>query len=272
MLANAFSQIGQGKLPEAVKVYETLATIKPRGPSWSASGLADLALYQGRYADAVRMFEKGADADLAVKSGDRAARKLTSLAYAHLLQGQTRPAMAAAERALTISRATDVRFLAARLLAEGGATDQARAVAEALGAEIAAEPQAAGKIIEGVIALKGGNARDAIRLLNDANGVLDTWLGHFDLGRAYLEADVLAQADSEFDRCVSRRGEALSLLLDEEPTAGYFPIVYYYQGRTREGLNSPRFADAYRAYLAIRGESKDDPLLPEIRKRAAAVK
>jgi eukaryotic-like serine/threonine-protein kinase len=273
MLAIAFAQIGQGKLPEAVKVYGTLATVKPRGPSWSASGLADLALYQGRYAEAARMFEKGAEADLAVKNGDRAARKLTSLAYAELQQGHTRPAIAAAERALTIGKATDVRFLAARLLAEAGAPDQARRVAEALGAEIAAEPQAAGKIIEGVIALKGDNARDAIRLLTEANSVLDTWLGRFDLGRAYLAYGALPQADSEFDRCaVTRRGEALSLLLDEEPTAGYFPIVYYYQGLTREGLKSPRFADSYRAYLAIRGQSKDDPLLADIRKRAAAAK
>jgi len=29
------------------------------------------------------------------------------------------------------------------------------------------------------------------------------------------------------------------------------------------------FADSYRAYLAIRGQSKDDPLLPEVRRRAS---
>ena len=33
-----------------------------------------------------------------------------------------------------------------------------------------------------------GNARGAIKILNDANALLDTWFGHFDLGRAYLAA------------------------------------------------------------------------------------
>ena len=93
-------------------------------------------------------------------------------------------------------------------------------------------------------------------------------MGHFDLGRAYLEAGAFAQADSEFDRCIKRRGEALSLFLDEEPTYGYLPPVYYYQGRVREGLKNAGFAESYRTYLSFRGQSKEDPLLPEVRRRA----
>ena len=76
------------------------------------------------------------------------------------------------------------------------------------------------------------------RSLTEANTLLDTWIGRFDLGRAYLEAGLFTQADSEFDRCIKRRGEALSLFLDEEPTFGFFPSVYYYQGRVREALKS----------------------------------
>ena len=100
---------------------------------------------------------------------------------------------------------------------------------------------------------------------------LDTWMGHFSR-RAYLEAKAFTQADAEFDRCIKRRGETLALFLDEEPTYGFLPPVYYYQGRVREGLNSAGFADSYRTYVAIRGESKEDPLLPEARRRAAANK
>jgi hypothetical protein len=44
-------------------------------------------------------------------------------------------------------------------------------------------------------------------------------------------------------------------------------MVYYYQGRVREGLKSPGFADSYRQYLAIRGNSTEDPLVPELRRR-----
>ena len=56
--------------------------------------------------------------------------------------------------------------------------------------------------------------------------------------------------------------------MDEEPTYGYFPTVYYYQGVVREGLNNAASADSYRAYLNIRGKSTEDPLLPEVRRRA----
>ena len=129
-------------------------------------------------------------------------------------------------------------------------------------------PQAYAKIIEGEIALKNGDARQAIKILTEANASLDTWLGHFDLGRAYLEVPAFAQADAELERCLRRRGEALSLFADEEPTYGHFPTVYYYQGRVREGLNNAGVAESYRAYLAIRGKSSEDPLLPEVRRRA----
>jgi eukaryotic-like serine/threonine-protein kinase len=120
-----------------------------------------------------------------------------------------------------------------------------------------------------VIALNDGDPRLAVRLLQEANGVLDTWLGHFDLGRAYLQAaGGSVQADSEFENLIKRRGEAMALLMDEEPTYGYFPAVYYYQGQVREQMKSAGSADSYRAYLSIRGKSTEDPLLPDIRKRA----
>ena len=107
-------------------------------------------------------------------------------------------------------------------------------------------------------------------LITDANDEVDTWLGHFILGRAYLEANSLPRADSEFDLCIKRRGEALSLLVDEEPTYGHFPVVHYYLGRVREGLKTAGFAESYREYLRIRGASKEDPLLADVRRRAGS--
>ena len=64
------------------------------------------------------------------------------------------------------------------------------------------------------------------------------------------------------------RGEAMALFLDEIPTYGYFPQVYYYVGRAREGLKTSSFADSYRAFLNIRGEAGEDPLLADTRRRA----
>jgi hypothetical protein len=71
--------------------------------------------------------------------------------------------------------------------------------------------------------------------------MLDTWIGHFDLGRAYLAAGQFPQADSEFDRCFKRRGETLSLFLDEEPTFAYLRPVYDHQWPRPRGIEERRF-------------------------------
>jgi Flp pilus assembly protein TadD len=143
---------------------------------------------------------------------------------------------------------------------------QAKKMADSLAKETQAEPQAYAKIIEGKLALKQGDSRLAIRDITDANNLLDTWIGRFELGRAYLEAGQFAEADSEFDRCIKRRGEAMELFMDNVVTYSYFPYVYYYQGRVRQGLKTPAFADSFRTYLSIREQSSEDPLVSEVRK------
>ncbi len=267
-LALALAQLGQGQLTQASTTYEKLSTLGRLGSSIAASGLGDLAVHEGRYEDAVRILEQGAAADLTSKDADRAAAKFAAAAYAHLLRRQNRAAIAAADRALENSKAVTIRFLVSRIFIEAGEIDRAQGFISGFAQELQAEPQAYAKILEGEVALKNGDARGAIKLLLEANGLLDTWIGHFVLGRAYLEAGAFAQADSEFDRCLKRRGEALSLFLDEEPTYAYFPPVHYYQGRVREELNNAGFAESYRAYLNVRGGSKEDALVPEARKRA----
>ena len=267
LLAMAFAQLGQNQLLQATETYEKLRKVDELGVSQAASGLGDLAVYEGRFSDAVRILGQGAAADLASKNSDRAAAKLAALAHAELLRGQKGIAIAAAERALVSSNAVKIRFLTARVFVEVGEIARARALAADLASELQAEPQAYAKTIEGELFLKNGDARQAIAALTAANGLLDTWIGHFDLGRAYLEAGAFTQADSEFDRCLKRRGEALALFLDEEPTYGYLPPVYYYQGRVREALHSAGFGESYGTYLNIRGKAAEDPLLAEVRRR-----
>jgi len=265
-----FAQLGLGRLDEVVATNTDFAKVNQFGASHAASGLADLATYQGRFSEAVRRLQAGATADLAAHNGDQAAAKLAAAAYAEMSRGQKAAAIGFARRALEQSTAVKIRFLAARIYAQAEATRDARKLAKGLAAELQAEPRAYSKLIEAEVALAAGDARKAILAATEANVLLDTWIGRFTLGRAYVEAGAFAQADSEFDRCVSRRGEALSLFLDEEPTYSFFPPVEYYQGRVREGLKTAGFADAYQRYLAIRGAAGEDPLLPEVRRRAGA--
>ena len=74
-----------------------------------------------------------------------------------------------------------VRFLAARIFAEAGAVEKARTLADKLTSDLSAEPQSHGKIIDGLIAMKAGNPRDAMKILTEANATLDTWFGHYDI-------------------------------------------------------------------------------------------
>jgi tetratricopeptide (TPR) repeat protein len=200
-LPAALAQTGQERLGDAAASYAEFERV-PAGASYAASGRADLALYQGRFREAGRLYEQGVAADLAAGSADRAAAKLAGLAYAELARGELRAAMGAAERALEASATAETRFQAARLLIEAGNSTKAREVAAELGNGLLAEPQAYAKILEGDIALKDGKLRDAVQRLTEANAILDTWIGRFDLGRAYLQAGAFTQADSEFDRCL----------------------------------------------------------------------
>jgi len=157
--------------------------------------------------------------------------------------------------------------LAAQAFVEAGEIAKAQKQAADLASQLQTSPQAYAKLILGEIALKENNPKQAIQQFTEAKDLSDTWLGRFDLGRAYLAAGAFIEADSEFDRCIQRRGEVLELFMDDVPTYSYLPVVYYYQGRVREGLKSPGFAKFYRTYLSIRGQSTEDPLVPEIRRR-----
>jgi len=266
----ALAQLGLGRLDDARKTWQTLGKASPVGASFAASGLGDLSVYSGRYAEAVQILEQGAEADRAAHNPDRAAVKMTTIAFAELSRGKKDAAVAAAGKAIGESETMKVRFLAGRIYALAGETEAAKSIAQGLANELPAEPRAHAKVIEGELALTAGDPRRAITLLGEANGLLDTWIGRFELARAYLDAGAFAQADSELDRCVARRGEALALFLDEEPTFGITPLLDYYQARVREGLGTAGFADAYRRYLDLRSPAGEDVLLADVRKRISA--
>jgi tetratricopeptide (TPR) repeat protein/predicted Ser/Thr protein kinase len=262
----ADAQIGQAQVQQATETYKKLGSLSRSGASSAALGLAELANYEGKFGDAERILRPGIAADLAAGEKESAADKLVSLSYLYLSSGQTRQAIDAAEKALANSKRVTIRFLAARVFAETGEATRAHELATVMNSELLVERQTYGKIIEGQIALQKNDLQTAIQLFTDANKALDTWIGHFDLGRAYLEAGLFTEANSEFDTCIKRRGESIELM-DDGPTYGYFPPIYYYQGRVLEGLKSPGFSESFRTYLTIRGQSTQDPLVSDARHR-----
>ncbi len=266
-LALVETQLGLGQLTQAAETYHTLEKLSAMGSSTAASGLADLAVYEGRFSEAARILESGAAADLKAKRSENAANKYAALSRVQLLLGHRPAALAAADKALANSQTMQVKFLAGQTFVEAGEPAKGEKLAASLAAEAQAEPQAYSKIIEADDALTKGDARKAIQSLTEANNLLDTWIGRFELGRAYLQARLFVESDAELEKCLKRRGEALEVLMNNVPSYGYFPPVYFYQGRAREGMNSAGFRDSYRTYLSIRENAGEDPLLPEIRRR-----
>jgi tetratricopeptide (TPR) repeat protein len=113
----AFAQLGLGRLDDARRTWEALGKASPVGASFAASGLGDLAIFSGRYADGIRILEEGAAADRAAGNPDRAAAKLAAVAFAELSRGRKAAAIAAAGRAIGESETMKVRFLAGRIYA-----------------------------------------------------------------------------------------------------------------------------------------------------------
>jgi tetratricopeptide (TPR) repeat protein len=263
----ALSQLGAGQPAEALATWNKLAAVGPDGASAAASGLADLALYEGRISDARAILERAIEEDIAARNADEAARKLTTLAQAQLAGGQTAKAVAAADRARGMSADVAVAVGAGRVLLEAGEEKKALAVAGELEQKLESDPQMYAALLRGEADLKRRSFREAIARFKEGRKQGDSWLVHYDLGRAYLEAGAFTEADQELVACLKRRGEAMAVYLDEVPTSRMLPPVSYYLGRTREALKSATgAADAYRSFLALQ-KGEGDAHVADARRR-----
>jgi tetratricopeptide (TPR) repeat protein len=266
----ALSQLAQGHPDLAAETYRKLAAIDPRGASVAASGLADIDLYQGRPKEAAAILEKGIEADLARKDPESAAVKLAALASARLEMNQTAPALAAAERAISLAKGENVLYSAARVYIAAGKEPQAMDLAKTLSTSLEPDPQTYAELLRAELEAKRGNPREAIKILQNAKKTADTWMGRYLLGRAYLDAQAFPEADSELEAAFKRRGEATALFLDEAPTFRLFPQVEYWLARAREGIKSPAAADSYKAFLGTKTNGTSDPLVVDARRRLGA--
>jgi eukaryotic-like serine/threonine-protein kinase len=269
-VGTAIPQLALGHTDDAIATYHQLEKLGPDGISAASAGLADVALYQGRIADAIKILEQGIKDDNTNKNPDGMAGKLATLAQAQLLAGKPADATHEVDQALSTSHEVPIQFWAARAYIAANQDAKALAIARDLSSRLDADPQAYGKLIEGEVQLRHSKAQDALKLFLDAKKIADTLMGHFDAGRAYVEAGAFAEADSELDACQKRRGETAALFLDESPTYYLFPPVYYYLGRAQEGLKSSAASDSYKAFIEIKSGGQD-PLLADARKHLAAL-
>jgi tetratricopeptide (TPR) repeat protein len=266
----ALSELSLGRPEKAAEEYGKLEKISDLGASFAAIGLADLALYQGRSADAMGILERRINGEAASNSGTLTSVKLAALASARLHAGKTSQALADAEKALSLDRSETLAYLVAHFYVEAGQEGKAAAIAASLGAQLLPEPRAYGGIIEGEILLKKGKAGEAARRFLDAQKFVDTWIGRFFLGRAYMELGQFTEAHTELEQCVKRRGESVALFLDEVPSSRYFPPLFYYLGKVHDGMKSKEAPDSFKSFLSIKQHAADnDPMIADARRLLA---
>ena len=263
----ALAELGRGHNEEARQNYKKLQGVGAYGASIASTGLADLELYEGRLTEAAAILERAIADDRAAKDEEAAADRTATLALTELARGKTSEAVSAAGMAAAGSKEASVIYRAAQVYVAAGQEAKALQLVAPLSQRLETEPQVYAKLIAGEARLKRANAREALNSFQEAQKLADTWLGHFDMGLAYLAASAYTEASSEFDVCLKRRGEATSVFLDDVPSYHILPAVYYYQGRAREGLHSPGAAESYKAFLAIKERGTGDPLVADARRR-----
>ncbi len=257
------AQLAQGDEAGAAATYAKLETLSKWGASAGKIAQADMSLYKGQFGQAIRQLEASIQTDLTAKDNSQSALKRVMLAEAWLNKSEKGKAVAAAELAANGNSDASLLYPAAIIFVKAGKSDKALLLARKLQEQFEPDPQAYGKLIEGETQLKAGKIREAINSFQEAQKVANTWLGRYSLGRAYLAAGLYPEADSEFDVCLQRRGEATAVFLDDDPSLRYLPPVFYYQGRARQGLNSSGATESFRTFLAIKHDGENDPLVAD---------
>jgi tetratricopeptide (TPR) repeat protein len=265
----ALGEMAQGRTAEALRIYGELEALSESGTSWAYMGLADLALYQGRLEDAVNIINKGIAFDIENEIPSYImGEKHLILALAKLGHGKNVEAAEAAEKALGLYAGGMIKFAVAQIYLQTGQVNKARDLAGELAREVQDINQAYALLINGCSSMLRGDPTNALKLCDEANSQVDTWLGRFNLGRAYLEAGAFAEAQSEFEKCERRRAEALSVFLMDFPTFRYLDTLDYYMGRALEGMGSPAAKEYYQKFLDIKADADPgNPLVTDTHQR-----
>ncbi len=266
----AMSALVTGSTADAGAAYDRMATAGPGGASLAAIGRADLAMYEGRYGDAERILKAGITEDDTAKNTRGMAAKYVALGETYAALRRAGPGADAITRALALSR--DAQAAAAAVLLDVGRASQAAAIGLDLASQLQPQSRAHAKIIEARIALRERKTVQAVEALTAAIKLADLWTARYLLGVAYIEAGHGPEGLAELDACMRRRGEAVALFLDDVPSGRVLAPLKYWLARAQQDVGQVAGArDNYTAFLALRTQSPEDPLVRDARRRLKAL-
>jgi tetratricopeptide (TPR) repeat protein len=265
----ALSTLARGDVKGARGLYARMERASPSARSLAQMGQADLELYLGRYREALEILQPALAADRNDNNYGEMAHKLVAAAESHLALGQKSNAIDEAQRAAVAAPVESILYLAGRVLVQAGGDAKARQLASKLESMLQSQTKSDALLLEGEIALERKRLSQAVDAFQNAQKLRDTWISHFLLGRAYIEAGHFAEALTELETCRKRRGEAADLFFADMTTLRYLTPLYYWLGRAQEGLGTAEAARAsYKEFLALRAEANmDAPLAADASRR-----
>ncbi len=264
----AMAQLGTDRPAEADATWGQLHNVSAIGRDLAVLGRADLALYEGRLNQASTILEEALAKPAEGRPPLTTARLTATLAEVRELQGRDADAIKLGEEALKLSNHPSIALFAGRVLIHAGKPERG----DTLASQLDQRSQLSAKLLAGEADLKRNAARSAVGNFNAAQKILDTWLGRDGLGRAYLVAGVFPDAQTEFDACLTRKGEATTVLLDDIPTYRLLATTRYYLARAQEGQKSAAAAGSYKAFLSIKEKGDEQGLVADARRRVTALK
>lgn len=257
-LAIAMAALAGGNVDEARSAYEGARGAGPRGVSLAAIGLADLAMYQGRFDEAVPILEQGIKEDDAAKNVAGAAAKAIALAEVHQARADSGAALTAIQRARQLTSDPSVLVPAARLLSALGRTADADVIADLLGSALAVRTRAYARVVKATTLLQRSRPAEALDELKEAQRLADLWIVRYLMGVALVDARDYPAALAELELCEKRRGEATAVFLDDIPTYRYLVPLSYWLGRAHDGLGAREAATRhFNSYLSLRSAETD---------------
>ena len=221
---------------EARAQYARTATTGPSGVSLAAAGFADLALIDGRPAEAASILERAIAADATAHNTTGVATKYLMLAEARDGQGRRADAIAAIHHAVDTSDDVEVLLSAGRLFASMEQDEDARVLRQKLDAQGAPRTRVYAQVIDADMALARGQTGSAIQTLRASLSVMDLWIVRFVLGTAYLQAEQYDNALIELRVCEARSDEAVTLVAVDAPSLRFLALLTDLLARAQMGL------------------------------------
>ena len=216
----AIVSLFDGDTAAAIQSYERMAETGVRGASLANIGLADIALYEGRFDDAIAILEEGIAIDQAENNERGVGTKKIALAQARIAKGEVAAGVQAIVD-LAATRGDGQLVPSAEIYAANGRFDDAFKIAEQYREQLRPTAKAYASLIDGINALHQDEYNIALDSLKLALESADLWIVRYYLAQAYLGAGYPVEASAEFTSLIERRSEAGGLFFDDVPTWRY---------------------------------------------------